>query len=149
MGVSKKCQNLTFKVNFLCLKLLESFWLFFSLKNTNLGANFLSLTFLISSMFKSLYFLKWCPVFDSSPLLQVSKFNNFFWVCWFLTKNLSNLVSLPWKLHNRYCHNLRIDNSLHFVTGIYWLPHSLWSLCDIRNVNSPKHWASSDQEQLW
>ena len=24
---------------------------------------------------------------------------------WFLAKNLSNYVSFPWKLHNRYCHN--------------------------------------------
>ena len=32
-----------------------------------------------------------------SPLVQFSKFNNFFWVCWFLGKNL-------WKLHNPYCH---------------------------------------------
>ena len=24
---------------------------------------------------------------------------------WFLAKNLSNFVSLPWKLHNRECHN--------------------------------------------
>ena len=24
---------------------------------------------------------------------------------WFLAKNLSNFVSLPWKLHNRKCHN--------------------------------------------
>ena len=23
---------------------------------------------------------------------------------WFLARNLSNLLSLPWKLHNRYCH---------------------------------------------
>ena len=23
---------------------------------------------------------------------------------WFLAKNLSNFVSLPWKLHNKYCH---------------------------------------------
>ena len=45
--------------------------------------------FLITSIFKSLYFLKWCPIFDSSPLLQFSKFNNFLWVCWFLAKNLA------------------------------------------------------------
>ena len=35
---------------------------------------------------------KWCSIFDSSPLIQNSKFNNFLWVCWFLCKNLSNLV---------------------------------------------------------
>ena len=42
-----------------------------------------------------------------SPLVQFSKFKNFLWVCWFLCKNLSNFVSLPWKFHNpvAYCHN--------------------------------------------
>ena len=25
---------------------------------------------------------------------------------WFIAKKLSNFVSLPWKLHNRYCHRL-------------------------------------------
>ena len=29
---------------------------------------------------------------------------------WFLTKHLSNFVSLPWKLHNRYCHNSHLHN---------------------------------------
>ena len=30
--------------------------------------------------------------FDTSPLTQFSKFDNFLWVCWFLGKNLSNFV---------------------------------------------------------
>ena len=47
--------------------------------------------FLITSIFKSLYLLKWCPIFDTSPLTQFSKCNNFLWVCWFLGKNLSDL----------------------------------------------------------
>ena len=42
--VPKFDQNLTFKVNFLCQKLSESFSIFFSLKNINLGAHFLLLT---------------------------------------------------------------------------------------------------------
>ena len=37
-------------------------------------------TFLISSIFKSLYFIKWCPIFDSSPLHQFAKFTDFLWV---------------------------------------------------------------------
>ena len=41
----KKFQNLTFKVNFLCQKSSESFSIFFSLENTNLGAHNLLLTF--------------------------------------------------------------------------------------------------------
>ena len=33
----------------------------------------------------------------------------------FLAKNLSNFVSLPWKLHNRYCHTAHSDMILaHF-----------------------------------
>ena len=38
--------------------------------------------------------------FDSSPLVQNSKFNHFLWVCWFLGKNLSHFVSSIWELHN-------------------------------------------------
>ena len=39
-----------------------------------------------------------------SPLVWFSKFKNFPWVCWFLCRNLSNFVPLPWKFHNPYCH---------------------------------------------
>ena len=56
--------------------------------------------FLTASIFKSVYFLKWCPICDSSPLHQFSKYNNFFSVCWFLGKNISKFVSLDLKLHN-------------------------------------------------
>ena len=31
---------------------------------------------------------------------------SFEYVCWLLAKNLSNFVSLPWKLNNRYCHTM-------------------------------------------
>ena len=41
----ENCQFLTFKVDYLCQKLTESFSIFFSLKNINLGAHFLLLTF--------------------------------------------------------------------------------------------------------
>ena len=44
-------------------------------------------------------------LFDTSPLTQFSKFNNYLWVCWFLCKNLPNFVPPTWKLHNPYCHN--------------------------------------------
>ena len=88
-------------------KLSKSFSIFFSLKNINLGPHFLLLTFLITSIFKSLGFLKWCPIFDTSPLTQFSKFNYFLWVCWFLGKNISDFVPPVWKFHNSYCHNCR------------------------------------------
>ena len=64
---------------------------------------------LITLIFKSLYFLKGCSIFDSSPILQFSKFNDFLCVCRFLATNLSNSVSLPWNLHNQYCHNLDVQ----------------------------------------
>ena len=46
------------------------------------------------------------------PLIQFSKFNNHIWVCWFLGKNLSNLVPPVWKLHNPYCHTHQPKESL-------------------------------------
>ena len=67
---------------------------FFSSKNAYLEAHFLLLTFLITSIFKSLYFLKWRPTFDTSPSTKFSKFNNFLWVCWFIGKNLFNFYPL-------------------------------------------------------
>ena len=54
-----------------------------------------------TSIFKTLYFLKWCPIFDDSLLHHFTKYNNFLLVYWFLGKNLSNFVSLLWKLNNR------------------------------------------------
>ena len=83
------------------------FWFFFSLKNMKLGAHFLLWHFLITSIFKSLYFLKWCQLLTARHLLQFSKFNNFLWVSWFLCKNLSYLVSLVLKLHNWKCHTVQ------------------------------------------
>ena len=47
-------------------------------------------------------------LFDTSPLVQFSKFKNFLWVCWFLGKKLSNFIYPVWKLHNPYCHNVLI-----------------------------------------
>jgi hypothetical protein len=44
-------------------------------------------------------------LFDTFPLIQFSKFNNFLWVCWFLGKNLSNYVPPTWKLNNLYYHS--------------------------------------------
>ena len=48
---------------------------------------------------------------SETPLTQFSKFNNFFWVCWFLGKSLSNFVPPVWKLHNPYCHNFSTSDT--------------------------------------
>ena len=37
---------------------------------------------------------------------SLNKIQWFHLTSWVLAKNLSNLVSLPWKLYNRYCHRL-------------------------------------------
>ena len=58
-------------------------------------------------------------LFDTSPLTQFSKFNNFLWVCWFLGKNHSNFVPPAWKLHNPYCHNVGQPNILVPLPGIF------------------------------
>ena len=72
------------------------------------------------NIFLNFLLLKWCPIFDSSPLIQNSKFNNFLWLCWFLCKYLSNFIHLSWKLRNPYCHNTypRVPNER--VTFIFY-----------------------------
>ena len=60
IGVVARCQKVPkfdFQSNFLCQISSESFSIFL-LKNLNLEGYFLLLTFLITSIFKSLYFLK-------------------------------------------------------------------------------------------
>ena len=38
---------------------------------------------------------------------------------WFLPKNLSNFLSLPWKLNNRYCHNATLFKA-RFALCLMW-----------------------------
>ena len=111
----KNQEVLTFKVKFLCLKNVRIFLNFFSLKNINSEAHFL-----IPSIFKSLYFLKWCPIFECLPLLQFSIIS--FNYSWFLAKNLFSFVSLPWKLHHRYCLTFHGGNksNRHLRSVITW-----------------------------
>ena len=58
-------------------KIIRIFLIFFSLKN-----------------FEITLLLKWSPIFDSPPLIQNSKFNNFLWICWFLCKHFLILYLL-------------------------------------------------------
>ena len=54
--------------------------IYFSLKNIFLAAHFGTyrrIRHLTTSIFKALYFSKWCPIFDDSPLHQFPKYNNF------------------------------------------------------------------------
>ena len=105
-----------YKVNFLYQKSSK-----FSLKNTNLVAQFSVFTLFDKINFQIPLSLKWCPIFESSPLIQNSKFNNFLWVCWFLYKNLSNVVPPVLKLHNPYCHTVRTCTSCKFSVLVHCL----------------------------
>ena len=51
--------------------------------------------------------LKWSVAWPDYPYYSQNLVISFEY-SWFLTKNLSNFVSLPWKLQNRYCHNVSI-----------------------------------------
>ena len=46
-------------------------------------------------------------LFDTSHYTNSQKFNSFLWECWFVAKDIYNFVSVSWKLHNRYCHNVQ------------------------------------------
>ena len=91
-GGVKKCQTLTFKVNFLYQISSEYFW-FFS-------------HFLITSIFKSLYFLNDVQFLTAHHYSNSQNSIISLDYSQFLAKNLFNFVSLPWKLHNRYCHSV-------------------------------------------
>ena len=58
----------------------------------------------LATFFKTLYFLKWCPTLDDSPLHQFPNYSNFLLEYWFLAKNLHNFRTLPLKLDNPYHH---------------------------------------------
>ena len=60
-------------------------------------------------------------LFDTSPLTQFSKFNNFLWVCWFSGKSLSNFVPPVWKLHNPYCHKLITKGMVLIKSSQMWV----------------------------
>ena len=63
-------------------------------------------------------------LFNSSPLLQFCKFGKISLTSdcsLFLVQNLSNFVSLPWKLHNLYCHSTNILTVI-MPLPIYQLP---------------------------
>ena len=102
MGRCQKVPKLGFQSQFSMSRIIQIFLFFFIAEY-----QFKNIFFVFDNInFKSIWFLKWFPIFDTSPLTRFSKSNNFLWVCWFLGKNLSNFVPPIWKLHNRYCHTL-------------------------------------------
>ena len=96
-----------FQSQFSTSKIIPIFLIFLSLKNTNLGVYFLLLTFFDNINFLFKLSSKMMPNFWQLPITPILKTWQFHLNSWFLAKNLSNFVSIPWKLHNRYCHNGR------------------------------------------
>ena len=102
--VVKKCLNLTFKVNFLCQKSFESFWIFFSLKNISLEEGFLLLSFFENFNFWTTLFSKMVPNFWRSVWTSVKvKSKNYFHFTDFFAKIYSLLTHVrktpPLRLH--------------------------------------------------
>jgi hypothetical protein len=60
----QKVPNSDFQSQFSTLEIIRIFLIFFSLKNISLGESFCYCHFLKISIFESLCFLKWCPIFD-------------------------------------------------------------------------------------
>ena len=89
-GRYQKVPKIDFQCQFSISEIIHIFLNFFQLKNTSLRSHFLIFDTLL---------VKWCPFFDSLPLHQFSKFNNFLWICWFLGKKF---VLSAWKLNNPY-----------------------------------------------
>ena len=104
--VVKKCLNLTFKVNFLCQKSFESFWIFFSLKNISLKEGFLLLSFFENFNFWTTLFSKMVPNFWRSVWTSVKvKSKNYFYFTDFFAKIYSLLthVRKTPPLRSHYC----------------------------------------------
>ena len=97
------------------------------MKNTKLEEQLLIKLFLNLVIFKKLYLVKMCPIFDSSPPVFGARYQSFLRVCWFLqkgvpyfgypSKNLSNQTDV-----NAYGKNLRYDVFLGYrvIPGLFW-----------------------------
>jgi hypothetical protein len=70
IGSFQKVPKFDIQSQFSTSKMIQNFLIFFFIKEYEFRSTF----------FELLYFLKWCPCFDSSPLIQFSKFNNFIWL---------------------------------------------------------------------
>ena len=79
-GELQKVPIFDFQSQFSMSKFFRIFLIFFRSRIEIWEHIFCYCHFLITSIFKSLYFLKWYPIFDSLPLLQLSKFGNFIWL---------------------------------------------------------------------
>ena len=129
----EKCQFLTFKVNFLCQKLSESFSFFFSLKNINLGAHFLLLSFFGNFNFWSTLFTKIMLIFWLIDLGRMLIWQKFFFMkkCYF-----SNNSPPIW------CANCRKNLKCYLIKSLCIISSSLQKLGHyfVTNFGSWSNW---------
>ena len=130
--IFKKCQNLTFKFNFLCQESFE-FFNFFEMKNNSLGTFFVKYLFLITSIAKK----------NSDRY-------------WLLTNYLTNFEPPSKKLHNQndaIVHDIVLSNShksnieLSSRGMVFWLhlsemsrPHRIRNFCQCSDMWSLWRW---------
>ena len=116
--------------------------IFFNEKNQKISDEFWLSKFTLKDKFW--HFLSACHYnYSNSPNLVI-----LFDCNWFLAKNLSNFVSLPWKLHNRYCHTLeafysltsafsQVTNINRYITKQINLNFFLWLILLACGLHSP------------
>ena len=60
--------------------------------------------------------------FWNLPIKPILKINNYLWICWFSSKNLSNFVPPVWRLNNPYYHKCKCKPTFHQTKDQnYWL----------------------------
>ena len=70
------------------------------MKNTKLEEQLLVKLLLNQVIFKKLYLVKMCPIFDSSPPVFGARYQSFLRVCWFLHKGVPYFVYPSDNLNN-------------------------------------------------
>ena len=102
----KKCQNPTFKVNFIWQKSSESFNFLFKalfIEKHQFRSTFFAFVLLLFFDKFNLWntsFSKMMPYFWRFG----TQHNDLFRVCWFVAKNIAIFLSSPWKFNNPNCY---------------------------------------------
>ena len=60
-----------------------------------------------ASVVRNFLLESWLQKSDFDTFWQLTKYNRFFWTCWFVTQNRSNFVSLPLKNDSPYYHKVQ------------------------------------------
>ena len=97
----KKCQNLTLKSIFYVKNHLNLSQFLFYIEKYQLRSTFFFIDILDNLIFRITLLLKWCQIFDSSPLHQFSEFMNFVWVKTYPKRMLTVIKELTLSLNRK------------------------------------------------